>query len=122
MVSQKPDSVDERLEQRAKDLLDQSADELDARTRSKLTQARHAATAELRHSRANPWLRWAPVAAMALVAAIVVTLPTRNGPQRESSPTLLEDFDLVADAENLELLQDVEFYAWLDESDDGDSG
>jgi hypothetical protein len=122
MVSQQPDPADDRLEQRSKMLLDRSADELDARTRSQLTRARHAALEELRRNRINPWVRWIPVAAMAAVAAIVVTWPTRNGSPQDSAPMLLEDFDLVADAENLDLLQDVEFYAWLDESDDGDSG
>ena len=34
---------------------------------------------------------------------------------RAPSPAALEDLEIVADSENLELLQDVEFYAWLDE-------
>lgn len=122
MVSQTPDPIDERLEQRSKSLLDRSVEKLDARTRSKLTQARHQALAELRRSRISPWWRWAPVAAMVTIAAVVFVSPTRNGSQQDSSALLLEDFDLVADAENLELLQDVEFYAWLEESDGGDSG
>jgi hypothetical protein len=121
-VSQLPDPIDARLEQRSKSLLEQSANELDASTRSKLTQARHAALEELSRSRRNPAWRWAPVAAMVAVAAILVTIPARDGSRPESPALLLEDFDLVADAENLELMQEVEFYAWLDESDGGDSG
>jgi anti-sigma-K factor RskA len=121
-VSQLPDPIDARLEQRSKSLLDQSAEDLDARTRSRLTQARHAALEELRRSRRSPVWRWAPVAAMAAVAAVMIAMPVRDGSRQESPTLLLEDFDLVADSENLELLQDVEFYAWLDESDGGDSG
>ncbi len=29
---------------------------------------------------------------------------------------MLDDFDIVADADNFELIQDVEFYSWLADS------
>jgi hypothetical protein len=31
----------------------------------------------------------------------------------ETDALVLEDIDIVADAENLEMLEDVEFYTWL---------
>jgi hypothetical protein len=115
-----------RLEQRARMLFDESVEQLDAHTRSKLTQARHAALGEL--SRARPWQRWqiwAP--AGGLVAAAIVAVAIGFGPGGDASRQAavpLEDLDIVADAENLDLLQEVEFYSWLadEPAASGDSG
>ncbi|MGH8178639.1 MAG: hypothetical protein ACREV5_20465 [Steroidobacter sp.] len=100
----------------AKALFDESVERLDARTCSRLTQARHAALDELEKSRPMRarWL-WAPAAglAAAVLAVLVGSWPGSEPAAPES--LLLEDFDLVAGTENLELLQDVEFYAWLAE-------
>ena len=116
MVKEPRDEGSERLEQRAKALFEESVDRIDARTRSKLTQARYAALDEIKKGSTQwRWLR-APVgglAAVALVAVVIVTWQGYRGPSEPAVP--LDDFDIVADAENLEMLQDVEFYAWLDE-------
>lgn len=125
MNQQTEESIDARLEQRTKALLDESVDRLDARTRSKLTQARHAALAELQQSRGTlAWRRLAPAAALVAIAVVmIVAIPVGERSAPGSAALLLEDFELMADAENLELMQDVEFYAWLDSAPDlGDSG
>lgn len=103
------------MEERSKALFDGSIERLDARTRSRLTQARHAALDELRRSR--PRARWLWVSAGGLTAvALAVLIGSWPGTEPAAPRALpLEDFDLVADSENLELLQDVEFYAWLAE-------
>jgi hypothetical protein len=44
------------FEQRAREVFDASVDGIDAATRSRLNQARQAATAELERSRRSPWL------------------------------------------------------------------
>ena len=103
------------LEERSKALFEDSVEQLDARTRSRLTRARHAALDEIRRSwlfRAR-WL-WAPAGGVIVAAAAAVLIAVRPGGDPASSGTPpLEDLEVVAGAENLELLQDVEFYTWL---------
>lgn len=107
---------DDRLEQRAQALFDDSVDRIDARTRSKLTQARHAALDQIRKSPAQwRWLR-VPAGGLAAVALVAVLIVTWQGNRATPEPAVpLDDMDIVADADNLEMLKDVEFYAWLDE-------
>lgn len=106
------------FEQRSAELFNDSVERLDAHTRSRLTQARHAALDELRKSRAPlpRWL-WAPAGGLAAAAIVAVLIST--GPREGAQPDAafaFEDLDIVADAENLELLEDVEFYAWMPEA------
>jgi hypothetical protein len=108
----------ERLERRAQALFEDSVERVDARTRSKLTQARHAALDEIKQGSAHwRWLR-APVGGLAAIAVAAIVVVAWQGGQRtgsEMAAVPLDDFDIVADADNLEMLQDVEFYAWLDD-------
>ena len=47
---------------------------------------------------------------------MVVTWTGLNPPAPASGGGLpLDDFDIVADSDNLDMLQDVEFYAWLED-------
>jgi hypothetical protein len=107
------------VEDRAKDLFDESVDALDGRTRSALTQARHAALVELEgRKRQGAWRIWGPlsgiVAAALVIAVVFGPVWTTMQQAQESGAMPFEDFDIVADAENLELLEDLDFYAWLD--------
>jgi hypothetical protein len=109
---------DERLEQRAQALFEESVERLDARTRSKLTQARHAALDEIK--RGSPQWRWlrAPAGGLAAiaVAAIAIVAWQGGGQRTATDPAVpLDDLEIVADADNLDMLRDVEFYAWLDQ-------
>jgi hypothetical protein len=103
------------LEERSKALFEDSVERLDARTRSRLTQARHAALDEMRRSRSfrARWL-WTPVGGGVIAAAAAVLIGVWPGadPGSPGSPPL-EDLEVVAGAENFDLLQDVEFYTWL---------
>jgi hypothetical protein len=111
------------LERRAKALFDEGVDCLDARTRSRLTQARHAAVAALAQRR-EPFMRrwWLPAAGLAtaaLVALMVVfNLNPANEQQLAAASLAVEDMDILAGAENIELLEDMEFYAWLESEPD----
>ncbi|HEX2492644.1 MAG TPA: hypothetical protein VHK24_02630 [Steroidobacter sp.] len=110
------DQGESGVEGRARELFEESLQRIDARTRSRLTQARHAALEELRrkHPLGASWL-WAPAGALAcaVVALLIFGRPGVGG--GASSAPSLEDLEAVADAESVELLQDVEFYAWLAE-------
>jgi hypothetical protein len=116
------------VEERTKELFDESVGALDGRTRSALTQARQTALAELEKRQGQgAWKLWGPlsgVAAAALVVAVVfgpVWTTTQQAAQG-SGAVPFEDFDIVADAENLELLENLDFYAWLDSAEALPSG
>ncbi len=101
------------LESRTRVVFDASDDALDGRTRSKLTRARHAAIEELRHSARRPWQR-ASVALGGLSAAVLaVWVAVGQFTPATPAEIVLDDIELVADAPSLELLEEVEFYAWV---------
>ena len=125
-MNESRNSDEERLEARSRELFEDSVGRLDARTRSRLTQARHAAVQELQQARAGRarWL-WAPVGGLAAAVVVALLLVRPGLDQAGSGAPPLEDLDSVAGVENVELLQDVEFYAWLAEqapAQDSDSG
>jgi hypothetical protein len=105
------------LERKARELFEDSVERLDAGTRSKLTQARNRALEEVSKGAVRRRWIWAPAGGLALAAIIAVVL-TWGGPRSgaESGAVALEDLDIVADSENIEMLEDVEFYMWLDDA------
>jgi hypothetical protein len=112
------------LEQRSRELFEDSVGRLDARTRSRLNQARQQALNELNRGRTRRYWLAAPLGGLAAVSMIaVVLLMGRDpaAPAQESAALPLDDFDIVADADSLELLQDVEFYSWLAEASGPDA-
>ena len=84
---------------RAKALLDEGNAKLDARVRSRLTQARYAALAQA-DARPTLWLRqWAPAAgvAAAAVLAVLVWPSTRQHEQQQPPDEALNDLEIVSD-------------------------
>jgi hypothetical protein len=115
--------VSDDLENKARALFEDSVERLDARTRSRLTQARNRALDEVKKGAAYRRWIWAPAGAVTLVAIVAVVLSSgglRSG--GEMGPAVLEDIDIVADSESFEMLEDVEFYMWLDDATDPHSG
>src|SRR5262249_38751474 len=91
-------------------------EQLDGRTLSRLTRARHAALDEVRAARRSPFRRWVPATGIAAAAAAVVMLAPggrQSQPAVSTESSLLDDFEIVADADNIDMLQDVEFYSWM---------
>ncbi len=111
---------DKRLEQSAKSLFDESVARLDAATLSKLNQVRQAAIAELTDgSRARQWVRWMPatgVATVALFAIFVLRGPADIDVPIVSDPTIT-DFEILLGEDSLEMIEDLEFYSWIDLAD-----
>ena len=102
-----PDNLDDQFRAR----LDQTADSLDGEVRSRLARARARALEQTpRRWPRYGAVRWlATAGAMALVAVLI--WPSTREPV---APALNEDaFELLADADDLELSEDLEFYAWL---------
>lgn len=108
---------DQQFADKAKQLFDDSVERLDASTLSRLNRGRHAALAELEQSRPlQSWLRWAPAAAVATVAVLAVMLlqsPIKT-PEIEV-PSTATDFEILMDEDGIEMFEDLEFYALMDE-------
>ena len=102
------------LEKKARALFEDSVERLDARTRSKLTQARNRALDEVKQGATRRRWIWAPAGGLAFAALVAVVIGSgglRSG--GDSDAAALEDIDIVADSESFEMLEDVEFYTWL---------
>jgi len=110
---------DDDFARRAGERLRRSADDLDTATAARLVRARQAALAgHPDRRRATNWL--VPGLATAAVAALGVGLWLERQPADPvpavtppvESPAELE---LLLAGEDLEMLEDLEFYAWLDD-------
>ena len=99
------------VEKQAKALFDQSVDQLDAATLSKLNRGRHAALAKL-HGRRVRWQRWAPAAGAA--AAVVAVMLALQPADVDMVVPPVDDMDILLGEDSIEMLEDLEFYAWLD--------
>jgi hypothetical protein len=117
------------FERRLQALLEESVQRVGGHARSRLTQARHAALAEAARSsrwqlplRALAWIRlrlmWMPAAGAMAAAVLVAFVLWPHAPQGypgvEANPTTVEDLDLLADREGMDLMQsgDGQFYEW----------
>lgn len=108
----------DRFEERSRELFEGSVERLDARTRSRLNQARQRALAELKKGSTRRYWLGLPLGGLAAAALITVVL-SRGGGQPAAPETAalpLDDFDIVADTDHFEMIRDVEFYAWLAEA------
>lgn len=112
--------TDAQLEQRAKELFDASVANLDGATRARLAQARNRAL----EARERPGFaallmppRWiAAVSAAALAAVAVLAIWQGGGaPDRPVEAAALNDLELLLAPDEFEMLEELEFYAWLEE-------
>ena len=109
--------MNDDLERKSRALFDDSVERLDAHTRSQLTQARNRALDEVKTGALRRRWIWAPAGGVALAAIVAVALSWSGlRPSAEPGDSALEDIDIVADSENLDMLEDVEFYMWLDDA------
>lgn len=118
MNTSSPDPIEER----SRELFESSVERLDARTRSRLNQARQRALNELKKGSTRRYWLGIPLgglAAAALVAMVLMSGREPVAPQSENGSSMLDDFDIVADTDSFEMIQDVEFYSWL--ADDGNN-
>lgn len=115
------DPANARLAARARAVLEDSAQALDAATLSRLNRARQRALDAARAPRHAAWRGPALAAgAFATVAALALWQLPRPALAPDAAAPLAEDLALVAAGSDLELVEDLEFYAWLDaQSADG---
>ena len=118
------------FERRAAALLRASAEALDGHTRSRLTQARHAALDALATGSAPRPFRvpgmWLPAGALAAAAVLAVAvLIGQPGPERATlaDTGAVEDAEILASGEGPELYADeAEFYEWAGGDAPGGAG
>lgn len=125
------------LEERSRALFRDSVADLDMATRSRLTQARHAALAAAHRPSRRPWVMRLPVltsaagvsAAAVLGAALWFGGPSIHHPTvaiTADSQLKFEDLDIIATSDEssgdaIDMLQDdLDFYAWADKTADAD--
>ena len=105
---------DERFIAGVRRELDRSCDALDGQTLSRLNRIRHAALAR-RQTRATRHLLLpfgGFVTACVLVLTVNVFVPG-TAPDGETAVPPLEDIDILASNDSLDLYEDYEFYEWL---------
>lgn len=120
------DPRDEEFERRAKALFDAGVNGIDARTRSRLTQARHAAVAERERHRGSWFSRYAVPASGFATAALVLMVAFNAGlfsrtPDKQGAVLAMDDMAMLADGEDFDMLEDMDFYSWL-EAEEGEPG
>ncbi len=107
------------ITQKVVDALESQADATDKATLDALNQARRKAMTRIRKpSRARP-VYWLP--ATGLVSAVVVAMLWFQQPHAPH-PQSLDDFELLTSEEDLEMLEDMEFVAWLMLEEDQNAG
>jgi len=110
------------IARRARELFDDSVEQLDAATLSQLNRKRHAALQRARGSGlAIGWPTLVPAAGFAAAAVVVGVLlfqadpfnasPNGLQPLRSEAAT---DFEILLEGDDLEMLEDLEFYSWID--------
>jgi hypothetical protein len=122
----KHDSLNHEWVSQARTLLDQSTQELDAATLSRLNRVRQAALAQARPRAAQRWVLPAGLASACVLLLAVAAwhsslhggaAPTPALPLTVAASSNSGDIDLVSSDDSLELYQNLEFYAWLDAQD-----
>lgn len=114
------DQTQKQQIERLTQALDQSTQDLDAATLSKLTQARHAAVAAAGRQQTRRWPSMAMLAGSTATLALVAVLVTSQlaiSPAPQESGDAVTDFELLASSDELEMLEDLEFFEWLGTTD-----
>ena len=110
------DIDDQAFVTKAKELFDQSVQSLDGETQSRLNRARNEALAHTgRGISHTQWLRWAPATGVAAAAVVAVVVLTGRPPVDDlTPPATAGDFELLLEEESFEMLEELEFYSWID--------
>ncbi len=119
-MNERPAAENLTLEQRARSAFARSVAELDAPTRARLTRARRTALTSLEAPRPALIAGPAPWIAAGLAAAVALSfawlLPDRGpqGPQGSVVVAASPDGALLLNQDELDIIQDLDFYSWLD--------
>lgn len=105
---------EDRLIQDVKDHLDQSIEDLDPGIVSKITRARYTVLEKQK----SKWITWGiPITGIASTAALILIAFNLFFSQNLQIKTeQLEMVEILSSEQNLELFENLEFYAWLAEN------
>ncbi len=111
---------DDPLIDRIVQTLEQDSQALPAQLRSRLNRRRQQVLARLDRPKRRYWLPagLATALSLALVAWLAGPQPT---PPEGTAALAVEDLQLLAEPADLELIEELEFYAWLEQTDAGNS-
>ncbi len=114
---------DKRFESKAKRLFDESVQTIDGQTQSRLNRGRQKALAELgRPPVISARGVWAPATGVAAAAVVAVVLWSGNRPPTDiAPPTNATDLEILLNEDNLEMLEELEFYSWIELDDEAGS-
>ena len=120
-MNERKDMVaDKAFAEKAKQLFDESVADLDGQTRSRLNRGRQAALDALKTGR-PVWVQWAPAAGVAAAVVVAAVLWTGNSPVDELTPEAsAADFEILLTEDSFEMLEELEFYSWIDLDEDAD--
>lgn len=110
------DHSNEPWVERAVALLDESTDAFDAATLSRLNRARQVALAQRRPTLSG-WMIGTGLAGAALALVLAFGLGQHHALSPLGPPVAIEqvgDADALASDDNLDLYENLDFYAWLD--------
>lgn len=104
--------------------LDASIEHVDEEIQRRLRQARIRALEEGEVHRGSMWhLLRIPAMGMAAAAILLIALLTYvGGPSKDQTMAQVENAELFASKESLELLVNLDFYLWLSEEEENDVG
>lgn len=106
---------DDPFAMKAKAAFDQSVESLDGATLSRLNQSRHRALEHgARQSAVVLNRHWMPAAGVAGAAAVAVAVWTLNQQPDEVLPSAATDLEIILELDDFEMLEDLEFYSWVE--------
>ncbi len=108
--------VEEEMVETIRETLDKSVTELDTRTAERLRRARLTAV-EAAGTAIPRWFgipRWAAASGITAFAVLVLTLSLWLAvPRQNTQVAQVEDMDILAANEHLEVYENMDFYRWL---------
>lgn len=115
-MSEEHQEKEQQIADRARELFAESVAGLDGQTRSQLSRARAAAVEAVGRRQRN-WLspqQLLPVGGIAAaVLAVAVFWGGPEAPVESVQSAALSDLDILLEGEELDLYEELEFYAWL---------
>jgi hypothetical protein len=115
------DNQKDALETSTRQVFEASVEGLDGATRSRLSRARAAAVEAAEGARHGArfgfrfgGLKFAGAAAAVALAIVIAWQPSLVG-TNDAQQSAFDDLDILLDEEELDLFEELEFYAWLEE-------
>ena len=107
---------DEQLAARAKRLFDDSVQEIDGQTLSRLNRGRQKAISQHKVGSHFGLLNgWVPASGVAAAAVVAVLLWSGNRPADDfATPATATDLEILLNEDSLEMLEELEFYSWIE--------